>query len=312
MSHTVSTIKRPEVSTLRFSKLTLDDIRSILPLREQARSRACDITVGGIYMWGEYFNYTRCFPTPDSMIIRGVSQDNKLEPAFSLPLGSISVADAVESLREWCDIYDSPLCFSAIPEERLGEFESLAPRRIYELPAWADYVYNASSLATLTGKAYNKKRNHVNRFMADNPDFSFERLTSENLPEVKRFALALPHDPDAKAMEEYERAKVIEVINAYSSYPFEGAVLSTPGHGIVAFTVGEVVGDTLHVHIEKMDHTIAGSGETINKMFASMMTEQHPQIRFINRQDAAGDPGLIRAKESYHPALLLKKYNVIF
>ncbi len=42
------------------------------------------------------------------------------------------------------------------------------------------------------------------------------------------------------------------------------------------------------------------------------MKEKYPEIRFINREDDAGDIGLRMAKESYHPIEILKKYNVSF
>ena len=52
-----------------------------------------------------------------------------------------------------------------------------------------------------------------------------------------------------------------------------------------------------------------GAGETINKLFAGMMTALHPELVYINREEDTGDPGLRRAKESYHPAMILRKYN---
>ena len=79
-------------------------------------------------------------------------------------------------------------------------------------------------------------------------------------------------------------------------------MLSTPADGIVAFTLGEVIGDTLYVHIEKMNHLVNGAGETVNKLFAELMTGHHPEVRYINREEDVGDPGLRHAKESYHPS----------
>ena len=66
------------------------------------------------------------------------------------------------------------------------------------------------------------------------------------------------------------------------------------------------------IHIEKMNHEVAGAGETINKLFAAEMLHRHPGLRYINREDDAGDPGLRYAKESYHPLRLLRKFNVRF
>lgn len=121
------------------------------------------------------------------------------------------------------------------------------------------------------------------------------------------------HLPLSKpALADVEREQVMHVLDNLDDYGFEGAVLSTPADGIVAFTLGEVKGDTLYVHIEKMNHEVAGAGETVNKLFAAMMTERHPEVLYINREEDVGDPGLRHAKESYHPAEMLDKYNVTF
>ena len=58
-----------------------------------------------------------------------------------------------------------------------------------------------------------------------------------------------------------------------------------------------------------MNHEVVGAGETVNKLFAAMMTERHPGLIYINREEDVGDPGLRHAKESYHPSELLDKYN---
>ena len=82
------------------------------------------------------------------------------------------------------------------------------------------------------------------------------------------------------------------------------------GGKVVAFTVAEIIGDTLIVHIEKMNHDVSGAGESINKLFAAEMLMRYPGLKYINREDDAGDPGLRKAKQSYHPAAMLRKFNV--
>ena len=90
-----------------------------------------------------------------------------------------------------------------------------------------------------------------------------------------------------------------------------GGLLSI-GDKLVAYTIGDVIGDTLHIHVEKAERTVAGSFEAINKLFAEAVCARFPEIRYINREDDAGDPGLRYAKQTYHPLYLLKKYNITF
>ncbi len=264
-------------------------------------------------MWIDYFGYQRAIVGGDTLFIKGLSEDFSRRPAFSLPVGRMPLAEAVETLREHCRATGDELFFSAVPEDRLDELKELGVEYIEELPDWADYVYRASDLATLSGKAYSKKRNHVNRFIADNPGYALEPISAANLPELIAFFSALDIE-SAKAdpvMAEYEREQCLDVLRNFGSYPFEGAILRDGTGAIVAFTAGEISGDTLVLHIEKMRHDVSGAGEAINKLFAERMLSLHPAIEYINREDDSGDPGLRFAKESYHPAFKLRKYNVM-
>lgn len=90
----------------------------------------------------------------------------------------------------------------------------------------------------------------------------------------------------------------------------KGAILYVD-NDIAAFTIGDIKHDTLFVHVEKASRAYEGSYEKINKEFARMMTEKYSEIKYINREDDSGDEGLRRAKQSYHPLEILKKYNIM-
>lgn len=296
---------------LKFKPLTLADIDTLRPYFSQTCCRTCDFTVGGMFMWTDYFDYTYCIFN-DTLFIKGVTEDDVTRPAFSIPVGKMGLEESVSLLREHCRREGCELIFSAVPEMYVAPLKALGATRVEKLEDWSDYLYDAHALASLSGKKLNKKRNHVNRFEAEHPDHKFEPLTHALLPAVKSFFNAT-HLPLSKpALADIEREQVMHVLDNLDTYGFEGAVLSTPADGIVAFTLGEVKGDTLYTHIEKMNHEITGAGETVNKLFAEMMTAQHPEVMYINREEDVGDPGLRHAKESYHPLELLDKYNVAF
>lgn len=297
-------------SPLRFTPLTIASISTLRPYLEASPFRTCDYSIGGMVMWAGYFDYSYAIYR-DTLFVKGVTEDDVTRPAFSLPVGALPLDESVRLLKEYCLTHDGlPLTFSAVPEEAVDQLRRLGAVKVTELGDWGDYVYNASDLANLSGKKLGKKRNHVNRFMTEHPDYVFEPLNADNLQAVKDFYRGAQLDASKPALADVEREQVFGVLDNLDSYNFEGAVLSIPGLGVVAFTLGEVIGDTLYTHIEKMDHTVNGAGETINKLFAGMMSGRYPELVYINREEDTGDPGLRHAKESYHPAMILRKYNV--
>ncbi|MDE5773426.1 MAG: phosphatidylglycerol lysyltransferase domain-containing protein [Muribaculaceae bacterium] len=105
------------------------------------------------------------------------------------------------------------------------------------------------------------------------------------------------------------REVLTQIMNGTTQYI--GAILYG-GDEMLGFTIGDIKGDTLYVHIEKALREAPGAFEMINKSFAAQVCESHPEIEYINREDDAGDMGLRLAKQSYHPVDILSKYNVIF
>lgn len=296
---------------LRFRPITPDVLPLINSLLQTCLSRTCDYTVGGIFMWVKKFAYQYCV-YKDTLFIKGVSETDPTTTAFSMPVGTLPLEESVALIIEYCRYNGIQPVLAAVPEDRIDYLLSVTDGDIEELEDWADYLYDAHELASLSGKKFNKKRNHVNRFMAENPHYEVEPLTSALLPEVLLFHTGLRCEGDCggDGTCDYEKAECTNVLNRYNSYPFEGLVLRDETGEICAFTCGEVIGDTLYVHIEKMNHEIAGSGETINKLFADYMLHRHPGLRYINREEDCGDAGLRHAKESYNPVMRLRKFNL--
>ncbi|MCM1033562.1 MAG: phosphatidylglycerol lysyltransferase domain-containing protein [Odoribacter sp.] len=298
---------------LSFKPVCLPDMPLINRFLQQAVCRTCDYSIGGIYMWIDYFRYEYCV-VDNTLFLKGVDENDTSRVAFMLPVGALTIGVSVQMILDYCKTVGIRPVFTAVPAERLDDLLAVVGHNavVQQLRDWSDYVYDIQSLATLTGKHLMKKRNHVNRFFAENPHWRFEALTHEILPETILFyeGQSHPDDPEASPLELYEGRQCRRVLANYSSYPFEGAVLRGESGEIVAFSIGEIIGDTVFVHIEKINHEINGAGAAINKLFAAYMLRRHPALRFANREEDCGDPGLRQAKESYFPTMLLDKYNV--
>ena len=296
---------------LHFHRLTFNSLPLVLPYLHTSGSRSCDYTVGGIYMWIDYFKYHYCIYR-DTLLIKGVAEDDVKRTAFSLPLGAMPLSESVELLKNYCDTEGITLEFSAITEERIDDFRALNPTEITELSHWSDYIYRADKLATFAGNKMKKKRNHVNKFLASYPDHHIEPLSGDNLAAVTAFFDRLCSEKTDNGMAGYERNQTRRVLHDFAHYQsvFEGIVLFV-GTQVVAFAIGEVTGTTLHVHIEKTDHSFDGANEYIAQAMVRYIASLH-DIDMENREDDAGDPGLQQSKLSYYPDLMLRKYNVIF
>lgn len=297
--------------SLSFKAVTQQDITAIYPYLPAAATRTCDFTVGGVVLWADWFRYRYCIHS-NTLFIKGMSEDDMHTVAFSLPVGELPLNESIAMLRDYCRRRSLPLVLSAVPEEYVAPLRALGATSVEELPDWADYLYEIDSLATFAGKKMNKKRNHINRFVAEHPDYCIEPITDANIAQVRAFFESLPLPEDKPLMAEYDRCQVRELLNNPGRYPFEGAALTIPGAGVVAFAFGEVCGDTLVVHIEKINHNIAGAGEVMCRDYAAMMKARHPELMYENREDDAGDPGLRQAKEALHPCAMLRKFNVRF
>ena len=294
---------------LVFKPITLNSLSEIAPYLPQQSYRTCDFSIGGIYMWVDYFGYEYAI-CHDTLFIRGGEEDHLQNTAFAVPVGALDLKESIPLLGAYCRQHGQALILSAVPEPAAQTIAELYGCPVTELPDWGDYLYRASDLATLVGHRFNKKRNRVNKFKSTYPDFQYEPVTAQNLPELKaffdRYMQAYHKDSELFA---YEESKVAQVLREYDRLPFEGGLLRVGGE-IAAFSVGEVVNDTLIVHIEKARKDIVGAYEAINYFYSAQMAETHPEVQYINREDDAGDPGLREAKLSYNPETILKKYNI--
>ncbi len=171
-----------------------------------------------------------------------------------------------------------------------------------------DYVYAREDLATLAGRDYSNKRNHINYFER-RYDYTYEPLTPDNIEACVRVACEWCEkyrcEDDMNLLE--ERDAVRETLENFSLLHVEGGVVSVEGR-IQAFSVGERLNEeTMVVHIEKADPDIRGLYQIINREFV-----QHccTDVAWINREQDLGVPGLRRAKHSYHPDHLVEKHRV--
>ena len=173
-----------------------------------------------------------------------------------------------------------------------------------------DYIYHIEDLATLKGKKFQKKRNHLNKFKQLHPDYRLEPICDENLPEVEAlvdhwYELRLQENPHGDY--HMERAAIKKALAQRQALGLEGLLLRTDA-GVVAMTLGSRLReDTFDIHFEKALDIADGAYAAINNGFARYLRDKYPEVRFLNREDDLGLEGLRKAKLSYCPDHMVEK-----
>ena len=296
---------------LNFKPITIDSVNDLLPFAEAQHTLSCDYTPGNLVMWARFMDY-RYTIEHDTLFISCKSQADMHSPAFLAPIGRLSLSDSLEILKQHCESTGAALRLTAVPEPFKEEIAGLLPHHTFQtLDNWSDYIYSAHSLATLQGKALNKKRNRYNKFLAESPQHSYSRCSESDIPEVLRFLVTdreCQHNREDN-MRCYEQWQCIATVKNLTRYKQEAAILRVNGE-IAAFTLGEIFGNTLYTHIEKAKRDITGAGEAINRYFAADILNEHPDLIYINREEDLGDPGLRQVKRAYNPILMLHRYEI--
>ena len=174
-----------------------------------------------------------------------------------------------------------------------------------------DYIYRRTNLTTLHGKHLDAKRNHINRFRAEHPDFEYRPLTPELFDECRRLTEIWQEDKNqndnGNETINAEHRVMETIFSNWDALGMTGGSIFVDGR-MVAFTYGAAVTtDTLDICVEKADRHVEGAFAIINQQFAEHLPEQYI---YLNREEDMGIPGLRQAKLSYHPEILLT-YNVV-
>lgn len=296
-----------KTTDIKFHEITLADKTWMDARFAEDDRNACEYTFANNFIWRKVYQ-VEVTEICECLVIRFV--ENK-KYCYSYPVGAGDKKAAIERLLFICEQEKYPLVMSPLSEidrQQLmkwfpGEFLIEADRDDF------DYIYAREKLTSLAGKKLHGKRNHIARFK-DGGDWSYEPMTDENLEECRTMTYSWIKMRSDKWNEEMEEEIMVlhEAFDHMKELGLVGGVLRREG-AIVAFSMGEPLNsDTFVVHFEKAYPDMQGAYPMINQQFAINACEGYD---YVNREEDTGDPGLRKAKLSYYPEILLKKYVAI-
>ncbi|TDT51047.1 DUF2156 domain-containing protein [Fonticella tunisiensis] len=171
-----------------------------------------------------------------------------------------------------------------------------------------DYIYESKKLISLSGRKLHGKKNHYNQFInsydAECKDLKDKEVRKDCMDFLMRW-YEKKENKDEQLKFELDGTR--DILIDFDKLNALGMAVYINGN-IEAFTIGEKVNKDMGIiHIEKGNHEFRGIYAYINKTFAEKYLSD---VKFINREEDLGIEGLRRAKSSYHPVKLEKKYIV--
>lgn len=298
-----------EMTMLQFEPFSLSALQRVLPYLKKNPSLCSDLSAGYLYMWHEDADVRFCVWN-DTLVVR---QRIGEQCAFSYPIGK-NPSDMLDALAAFVRENHLPLRFFAVDAATLDTI--LADPRLQ--PAmwaydrrWSDYIYSFPEAMTFQGRKYNGQRNHINKFkrLYGVPQLRF--LTADDRPAVLEMLDEYETEhPDGNALErlELDRAGALfDVCAALELYP---AGLFAEGK-LAALSIGEIIGDSLIIHVEKALTCYDGIYPSMYSGFVRLISDRVGMpLRYVNREDDSGDPGLRTSKTQYHPICLAHKHLV--
>ena len=293
---------------LEFRYIELSDKEKIQRALTVSDFMGCEYTFANNLAWRRLANSKIAFYK--DFYICGAFGNESGCPSFILPAGSGSYSEVISELKRFCGDNGHPLVLTGVTESSLEMLNELFPDSFTaaEDRDSSDYIYLRSDLADLPGKKYHAKRNHLAWFNELETQFS---LITEN--DIEDCIVFCTDTYNSKGSSVHSAIAEQFALNTYFSnfreLGLSGAIIRS-GSRIVALTIGERLNsDTFCVHIEKADTSYAGIYAGINNLFVRNCVNG---FKYVNREEDLGIEGLRKAKLSYHPAFILRKYTVTF
>lgn len=291
---------------LDFNKPKVEDKKWMQPLIEESGCMGADVSFGSVYLWSDKYD-TRVAKFED-FFIRATFTNGKISEYY-MPVGKGDMVKAVQGIIDDAKEKNIPLRIELITED-MKEFLEKNFKDVFnftETRDKADYIYLQEDLASLSGRKYHSKRNHISKFKRETGKYKFKKITSKNYEDALHITREwCKHNGDEDCIKnEMEFCAITKAFKNYKELGLMGGILYVGPHPVAMTVASEINKEICDVHFEKALPIVEGSYPVINNKFAGKLSK----FKYLNREEDLGIEGLRRAKESYYPVILLRKFR---
>lgn len=267
-------------------------VRPLLhPLFQALPEGVSEFTFANIYLFREAHNYLLSRLSDNRIVILG---SDKGHPFFMSPFG-LPEKPLLDLLMKGHGRMKCVAKSQKEPLEAMG-YAVTEDRDNF------DYLYLRRELAELTGRKFQKKRNHINAFL-NNYNWEGRPLLPEFLKDAFTILEIWRSEHDSPG----DYAATREALEKSEELQLCGGIYYAEGQP-AAFSLGEELacGTSFVLHFEKAVNSYKGIYQFVNQAFASIIGDNYITI---NREQDLGEEGLRHAKLSYRPSGFVEKFS---
>lgn len=299
------------VVILSFKSLTLEDKEIIEKYIDKSKLDSYEYLFSSLYMWRKLNNIK--YAVIDDVLIIEKNEEGKgtfYAQFFGYKKDNLtSIID--ELIKRNLEFTDRDYLFGDVGDEFVDDLKKYTDFSIdlVEDIDDSEYIYNTQDLIELKGKKYHSKKNHVNSFLKTY-SYDIKTINNEN---VKSDCMDLLHKWHEEVAVTIDKEMLMEIdaikdlFRELHFFDLNSIAIYVDGD-LAGFAVGEKVNDRMAlIHVERGEIAYKGIYAFLNKQF---LVESFQDTEFVNRQEDTGNEGLRKAKKSYHPEKMIKKYLV--
>lgn len=296
---------------INFKCLSIEDKDIIEKYVDRNNLESYEYLFSSLYMWRK-LNNVKYAIINDALVIEKNEEGKGTFYAKPLGYNKENLTEIVDILIERNTKYtDREFLFGDVDANFIEDLKKHTDFKIETVEDINDfeYVYNTNDLIELKGKKYHGKKNHFNSFVKS---YKYEIKAINNEKVIKDCLTLLHkwHDEVAVTVDKEMLMEIDAIRDLFSELHFFElqSIAVYVEDQLAGFAVGEKVNDKMAViHIERGEIAFKGIYSFLNRKF---LTESFEDMEFVNRQEDTGNAGLRKAKQSYHPVKMVKKYLV--
>ncbi|MDR0700526.1 MAG: phosphatidylglycerol lysyltransferase domain-containing protein [Tannerella sp.] len=297
---------------LLFKPITVEDKKAITAFTLPGDLPNCDYAFANMCSWS--FLYESEYAVMDGFLFVRfyVEEKGKKHLAYMFPAGNGDLKKAITLLEKDAEEMECTLLILGVTPDSKRKLNTLFPDSFTYIMErdYFDYIYLREDLATLKGKKFQPKRNHINKFKK-HYEYTYVPVTPDvvcRCMEVERIWCKANMDGKDQRDLAHENSSMSFALRHFEELGLSGGAILVDGK-IIAFTYGSPINHrTFGIHVEKADVHYEGVFSVINQEFAFRIP---PQYTYINREEDLGLPGLRKSKLSYNPVLILEKNSAV-